>query len=184
MLLASGFGIGAATLYWFSTLNLTAGYWDYFWPQLVQGGGFALLFIPLTTTTMDPIPNETMGNATSIFNLMRNVGGSVGIAVSQTMLARGRQLYTNILGTQVSAYSTVTQERLHQIQGAFAVQGMDSVTATQRAQGVLWLTVQEQAAILTFNDAFRLLGLIFLILVPLGFLMRRPRTGRRRAVSD
>jgi DHA2 family multidrug resistance protein len=80
LLLSSGFGIGALTLYWLSRLDLTAGYWDYFWPQLIQGGGFALIFVPLTTVIMDPISNESMGNATSIFNLMRNVGGSTGIA--------------------------------------------------------------------------------------------------------
>jgi DHA2 family multidrug resistance protein len=184
LLLASGFGICATTLYWFSVLNLNAGYWDYFWPQLVQGASFSLLFVPLTTTTMDPIPNETMGNATSIFNLMRNIGGSAGIAVSQTMLARGSQRHTNILGAHVSAYNTIVQERLRQFQSAFAARGADPVTAAQRAQGALWGTVQQQAAILTFNDSFLFFGVIMLILVPLGFVMRRPRSGRRGPISE
>jgi DHA2 family multidrug resistance protein len=183
-LLALGFGIGAVTLYWFSVLNLRAGYWDYFWPQLIQGASFALLFIPLTTTTMDPISNEAMGNATSIFNLTRNVGGSMGIAVTQTFLSRGRQSQTNILGAHVSIYDTATQERLRQIQSALVSRGNDPVTAAQRAQGFLWAAVQQQAAILTFNNAFRLLGAIFLALVPLGFAMRKPRTERRRMASE
>jgi DHA2 family multidrug resistance protein len=172
------------TLYWFSLLDLTAGYWNYFWPQLIQGFSFALLFIPLTTTTMDPIPNEKMGNATSIFNLMRNIGGSIGIAVTQTFLARGRQEHTNILGAQISAYHTGVQERLRQLQSAFIAGGADPVTAAQRAQGVLWASVQKQAAILTFNDAFRLLGLFFLIVVPLGYVMRRPRSRQSRPASE
>ena len=176
LLLASGFGVGAATLYWFSVLNLNAGYWDYFWPQLIQGGAFACLFVPLTTTTMDPIPNETMGNATSIFNLMRNIGGSIGIAVSQTLLARGRQRHINILGSHVSAFSPQTQEQLRQLQSAFMARGADPVTAAQRAQGALWGTVQQQAAILTFNDCFFLFAVIMLILTPLGYVMRRPRS--------
>jgi DHA2 family multidrug resistance protein len=178
LLLASGFGFGAVTLYWFSIMNLNAGYWDYFWPQLIQGGAFSLLFVPLTTITMDPIPNETMGNATSIFNLMRNVGGSTGIAVSQTMLARGRQRHINILGAHVSAFNPATQERLRQLQSAFAGRGTDPVTAVQRAQGALWGTVQQQAAVLTFNECFFIFGVIMLILAPLGFFMRRPRSGR------
>jgi MFS transporter, DHA2 family, multidrug resistance protein len=184
LLLATGFGVGSLTLYWFSRLNLSAGYWDYFWPQLIQGGAFGLLFVPLTTATMDPIPNETMGNATSIFNLMRNVGGSAGIAVTQTLLDRGRQRHINILGSHVSAYSSFTQERLRQLQSAFVARGADTATAAQRAQGALWGTVQQQAAILSFNDSFLLFGVIMLVLVPLGFVMRRPRSGRRAPVSE
>jgi MFS transporter, DHA2 family, multidrug resistance protein len=183
-LLATGFGVGAVTLIWFSVLNLRSGYWDYFWPQLIQGAGFALLFVPLTTITMDSIGNEAMGNATSIFNLMRNVGGSAGIAVTQTMLARGRQRHINILGANISSYSPLTQQRLSQLQSAFVAQGADPVTAAQRARGALWGTVQQQAAILTFNDSFRLLGIIMLILVPLGYVMRRPRSRPKAPVSE
>jgi MFS transporter, DHA2 family, multidrug resistance protein len=183
-LLASGFGCGALTLFWFARLDLTAGYWEYFWPQLIQGACFALLFVPLTTITMDPISNQAMGNATSIFNLMRNVGGSVGIAVTQTFLSRGRQMHTNILGAHISPYDTVVGERLRQLQSAFLAQGSDPVTAAQRSNGILWAAVQQQSAILTFNDAFRLMGIIFLLLVPLGYLMHRPRSRRRQTPSE
>ena len=182
-LLAIGFGFGGWTLYWFSKLDLTAGYWDYFWPQLIQGACFGLLFVPITTATMDPIPNEKMGNATSIFNLMRNVGGSVGIATTQTLLSRGRQRHINILGSHVSAYDPLVQERMRQIQGTLTARGTDPVTAAQRTNGILWASVQRQAAILTFNDVFRLMALLFVIVAPLSFTMRRPRSGRKRAPS-
>ena len=131
---------------------------------------------------MDPIPNEAMGNATSIFNLMRNVGGSVGIAVSQTLLARGRQRHINILGSHVSAYSAQTQERLRQLQSAFVARGADPVTAAQRAQGALWGTVQQQAAILTFNDCFFLFGVIMLVLTPLSY--RYAKAAQRTQRTD
>jgi DHA2 family multidrug resistance protein len=175
LLMAIGFAAGAGTLLWFSWLDLNAGYWDYFWPQLFQGMGFALLFIPLTTTTMDPIPNEAMGNATSIFNLMRNVGGGVGIAVTQTVMSRERQRHTNILISNVSITDPRVQERLRQLQSAFIGRSSDPATAMRRSHGVLWGMVQQQAAILAFNDAFRLMAVIFFILVPVGFLMRRAR---------
>src|SRR3954463_7800643 len=90
-LLACGFTIAGTTLLWLSRLNLQAGYWDIFWPQLLQGVGLSLLFVPLTTVSMDPIPREKMGYATSLFNLMRNIGGSIGIAMTGTMLARRGQ---------------------------------------------------------------------------------------------
>jgi DHA2 family multidrug resistance protein len=184
LLMACGFATGAVTLYWFSLLDLTAGYWDYFLPQIIQGASFNLLFVPITTATMDPISNEAMGNATSIFNLMRNVGGSTGIAATQTMLARGRQRHTNILGVHVSEYDPLTQERLRQLRSAFAAQGADPVTAAQRARGALWGAVQRQAAILTFNDLFRLLAVLLLVFVPVGFLMRRPRGKPRAPASE
>jgi MFS transporter, DHA2 family, multidrug resistance protein len=183
-LLAIGFSLGAVTLFWFSRLSLSAGYWDYFWPQFIQGVGFSLLFIPLTTATMDPIPNQSMGNATSIFNLMRNIGGAIGIAVTQTMMARGQQAHINILGSHVNPFSPAIQERIRQLQSAFMAQGADPVTAMRRAHGILWATVQQQAAILTFNDVFRIMGVIMLLLVPVAFVMRRPRTKRSMPASE
>ena len=104
-LLSVGLVVGGGTLIFLGTLNLSAGYWDIFWPQLIQGAGMALLFVPLTTVTMDSIPRERMGNATSLFNLMRNIGGSVGIATTGTLLSRHTQATTNMLGANVTIYS-------------------------------------------------------------------------------
>src|SRR5215470_14671028 len=108
-LLTVGLIIGGVTLIWLSWLNLQAGYWDIFWPQLIQGVGMSLLFVPLTTVSMDPIPREKMGNATSLFNLMRNIGGSIGIAVTGTMIARNTQSTTATLGSHVTAFDPRTQ---------------------------------------------------------------------------
>ena len=101
-LLALGLFIGGITMVWLGQLNLNAGYWDIFWPQLLQGAGMALLFVPLTTVSMASIQPQKMGNATSLFNLMRNIGGGVGIAVTGTYLARNRQVVGSMLGENVS----------------------------------------------------------------------------------
>jgi DHA2 family multidrug resistance protein len=101
-LLTIGLVVGGGTLIWLSMLNLQMGYWDIFWPQIIQGGGLSLLFVPLTTVSMDKIPREKMGNATSLFNLMRNIGGSIGIAVTGTMIARQTRVVTGTLGEHVS----------------------------------------------------------------------------------
>jgi sugar phosphate permease len=77
-LLSIGLTGGAITLFMLGSLNLQVGYWDIFWPQFFQGLTMGLIFVPLTTVTMSLIPREEMGNATSLFNLMRNLGGSVG----------------------------------------------------------------------------------------------------------
>src|SRR5262249_15591052 len=111
-LVAIGLVAGAVTLFWLGQLNLNAGYWDVFWPQFFQGLGLSALFVPLTTISMDPIPRERMGNATSLFNLMRNLGGSVGIATTGTLLSRSQQAYTNILGSHVTAFSPEAQHAI------------------------------------------------------------------------
>ncbi len=170
--------VGAAiTLFQLSHLNLNAGYWDIFWPQFVQGLALALLFVPLTTATMDPIRREEMGNATSIFNLMRNIGGSMGIAAATTLLARHQQVHINRLGANVNIYSPQAQAAINQLRGVFMSQGNDPATATNRAYGALFGVVQQQASMLSFVDVFHLLGLIFLLVLPALLLMRRPRHG-------
>src|SRR5256886_11615677 len=126
-LLTTGLIVGGGTLIWLSRLNLNAGYWDIFWPQLIQGAGMSMLFVPLTTVTMDPIPRERMGNATSLFNLMRNIGGSIGIATTGTMLSRHAQSTTALLGRNVTSYDPAAQTMLPQLKGAFMAAGADAM---------------------------------------------------------
>jgi DHA2 family multidrug resistance protein len=164
-------------LIWLGQLNLNAGYWDIFWPQFFQGLALSALFVPLTTISMDRIARERMGNATSLFNLMRNLGGSVGIAVTGTMLSRNTQAYVNVYGANVDVYSPATQRAFEAARGGFIASGSDPVTATQRAYGALFGMVQQQASIVSFVGLFRLLGVIFLLLLPLVLLMKRPRGG-------
>ena len=173
-LLGLGIVFTAITLFQLAHLNLDAGYWDVFWPQFLQGLALALLFVPLTTVTMDPIRREEMGNATSIFNLMRNLGGSLGIAGATTILARQQQLHINRLGANVTIYSPQAQAAIARMRSVFEAQGSDPATATNRAYGAIFGQVQQQASMLSFTDVFYLLGVIFLLVIPALFLMRRP----------
>src|SRR5947208_3118591 len=141
-LLTAGLIVGGTALLWLSWLNLQAGYWDIFWPQLIQGVGMSLLCVPLTTIAMDRIPREKMGYATSLFNLMRNIGGSVGIATTGTMLARHSQSTTALLGANVTPYDPASQSMLYQLKAGFLAAGADAVTATNRAYAALLGLVQ------------------------------------------
>ena len=167
--------IGASfTLFQLSQLNLNAGYWDIFWPQLIQGAAVALVFVPLTTATMDPIPKEEMGNATSLFNVLRNVGGSVGIAVSDTFLFRREQIHTARLVGHVNAYNPRAVSMIEGMRSTMTAHGSDTVTALQQAYRAMFGMVERQAAMLSFVDTFRMMGLVFLLLLPLLILMKRP----------
>jgi DHA2 family multidrug resistance protein len=175
-LLALGLVGGALTLRWLGQLNLSAGYWDIFWPQFIQGLSLGLLFVPLTTISMDPIPKEEMGNATSIFNLMRNLGGSMGIAATTTMIARHGQAYTNLLGSHVTPYNPAAQAMVESLRSAFMARGADFVTATQRAHAALFGLVNRQATMLAFVSVFQTLALIFILMLPLVLVMKSPRS--------
>lgn len=168
--------VGAAwTLYSLSLLNLNAGYWDIFWPQFFQGASLAMLFVPLTTATMDPIRKEEMGNATSMFNLMRNIGGSMGIASATTYLFRQQQIQTQLLGAHVTPYNPSAQAMLHGMQGAMTAQGSDPATAARQSYGAVWGLVQQQASMISFVNTFRAMAAVFILVIPLLFLMKRPR---------
>jgi DHA2 family multidrug resistance protein len=176
-LLTVGLIVGGGTMLWLSSVNLNAGYWDIFWPQVVQGAGMSLLFVPLTTIAMDAIPRERMGYATSLFSLMRNIGGSIGIAMTSTMLSRQTQATGVLYSANVTATDSTTQSLFMQLRAAFMASGADIVTATDRAYAALSGMVQRQAAMVSFVGLFQSLGFIFLIVIPLVLLMKRPRAG-------
>ena len=173
-LLGLGFLIGGITLFWLSQLSLQAGYWDIFWPQLIQGAALSLLFVPLTTAAMSSISREKMGNATSLFNLMRNIGGSIGIAVTGTMLVRQQQAVTSQLGSHVNIYDPATQAMFAQMRGGFIAGGADPVTATNRTYAALFGTVWRQASMVSFVSIFQILAFLFLALIPLVLIIKRP----------
>ena len=182
-LLATGLVVGGATMLWMANINLEAGYWDFVWPQVLQGLGLSLLFVPLTTVSMATIAPERMGYATSLFNLMRNIGGSIGIAVTGTLLARRRQAFGSLLGEHVTIFDPTTSQVLAQLKAAFLARTGDAVAATNQAYVVLYGMVQRQAAMVSFVTIFRLLGLLFFVMLPLVLLMRKPQGPRKMSAA-
>jgi DHA2 family multidrug resistance protein len=182
-LLSIGLLVGGGTMVWLSLINLQAGYWDVFWPQIIQGMGMSLLFVPLTTIAMDQIPREKMGYATSMFSLMRNIGGSIGIAMTSTLLSRHTQATTLIYGSNVTALDPTSQTMFAQMRGAFMAAGNDVTTATQRAYAAMYGMVMQQASMVSFVGLFQLLGIVFFAVLPLVLLMKRPRAGTGSAAG-
>ncbi len=173
-MLALGLFVCALTLFQFSALDRSAGYWDFFWPQLEMGLSLGLVFVPLTTITMSLIPKETMGNATSLFNLVRNLGGSIGISAVSTMELRLQQTNTNVLGAHVNALSASTRNMMGMMKGAMESRSGDPVAAAHQARAMVFGLVQREAAMISYNTIFKSLGILFLALLPFIFLMRRP----------
>lgn len=177
-LLAAGLLLTAVAMFRVSFFSLDVGFWDFAWPLVLQGAGLGLIFVPLTTVSNDEVPKERIGNATSIFNLMRNIGASVGISSVETLQFRHMQTHINYLGQHVNETSVRTQQTLAGLRQSFMLKGADAVTATHQAHGALWGRLQQQAAMLAYNDVFRFLGGLFLVMLPLLFLMRKPKGGK------
>jgi DHA2 family multidrug resistance protein len=175
-LLTLGMIVCAMTLFQFSRLNLQAGYWDYFWPQFEMGLALGFLFVPLTTTSMAPIPKETMGNATSLFNLVRNLGGSIGISAVNTMQLRHQQANINVLGRHVNSYDPASRQMLSALQKMFMNRGGDIAAAGHQARETVFRMVEQQASMLAYNTVFRLLAGLFFLMIPFIFLMHRPES--------
>lgn len=171
-LLLVGIGLGAFTMWELSRLNLDAGYWDIFWPQVLQGVALALLFIPLTALTMASIPKEKMGNATSIFNLMRNIGGSFGIALMTTFLTRRTQFHQSTLVAHITPGDFKTQRMITGLQFWFHARGIDNYVAHRKALAAVYGLVQEHATMLAFVESFWVMAVMFLCLLPLLLLLR------------
>ena len=143
----------------------------------------SLMFVPLTTVAMAPIPRERMGNATSLFNLMRNLGGSVGIALTGTLLARHQQAMTALYGAGFTAYDSASREQFARMHAGLVAGGADVSTATNRTYATLFGMLQRQAGMVSFVTLFQLLGLLFLALLPFVLFMRRPQGGAEAPVG-
>jgi DHA2 family multidrug resistance protein len=165
-LLVVGLVLGSITMFQLSGLNLYAGFWDIFWAQVLQGVALAFLFIPLMSLAMSRISPEKMGNATSIFNLMRNIGGSVGIAIMTTFLARRSQIHQNHLVGNIHSGSLETYRLLLGMRAHFITHGADAITASKKSMAAIYGLVQQHAAMLAFVEAFWIMGALFLLMLP------------------
>ncbi|HVO63928.1 MAG TPA: DHA2 family efflux MFS transporter permease subunit [Terriglobales bacterium] len=167
-----GLLFGSFTMFQLSRLNLNAGYWDIFWPQVLQGVALACLFIPLMTLSMSAIAKEQMGNATSIFNLMRNIGGSFGIAIMTTFLTRRTQFHQARLIEKTTYGNLEVRKMLTGLQAFFQSRGADAVTANRKALGAIYGLLQRHASMLSFVEAFWVMTIMFLAMLPFLLLLR------------
>jgi MFS transporter, DHA2 family, multidrug resistance protein len=169
-----GLIIGAVSMFIMQRFSLEAAYRDFVWPRVVLGIGLAMTFVPLTTLTLSTIAKEEMGNATGIYSLLRNVGGSVGIAISATLLQRYSQFYQTILVAHVTPYDRVAQSRVAALTAANVAKGLDSVTAQKTAMAMIYGSIRQQSYMLSYNRIFFIVGIAFLIIIPLLLLLKRP----------
>jgi DHA2 family multidrug resistance protein len=171
-LMAGGFIVLATSVFLLGNINLDVSKESVILPNIVNGLAMGFIFVPLTTTTMGRLANSQMGNASGIYNLMRNTGGSIGISIATTVLARLSQSHQNTLVGHIDPYNPVFQQRFHQLVHGFGKQAA-SPEATQQAYGAIYGMVLKQSMLLAFVDNFRILGYVCLLCVPLVFVFKK-----------
>jgi DHA2 family multidrug resistance protein len=173
LLMAFGFAVLGVSTWMLGQINLEIGISSVVVPNVFNGFAMGFIFVPLTTMTLSRLPRQEIGNATGIFNLIRNIGGSVGIASITTLLVRGAQVHQSYLAADASAGSPVLGGVIRGIQAKLFSQGTDAVTAHQKALGALYRIIQQQAALLAYADNFKLLAILALLCIPLVMLFKR-----------
>ncbi len=160
-----------------SSLNLEASFFQVMMPRLLLGLGLGWMWMPVTTVSLAVVPREKMGYASGLFNLMRNLGGSFGIAVVTTVLSRRAQTHQARLVAHVTPWDLDVQEQLQTMAAAFRAAGSDPFTAERQALGRLYAGIRQQALLLAFLDDFRLIGYLLLAVIPLLVLMKGTKLG-------
>ncbi|MDR9813275.1 MDR family MFS transporter [Rhizobium hidalgonense] len=175
LLIVVGFALFAASN--FMNVHMTGDYASdqLFWPNIVRAIGQALVFTPLSAIATAGIEQENAGSASALFNMMRNLGGAVGIASLQTFLSKREQFHSNILTHSVSVFEEATRDRIARLTGYFMSHGVsDQALAGHKAVVAIAFKIRKQANIMAFSDTFFLLGVALVVALLASLLLKKP----------
>ena len=184
VLVGTGLVISAFSFWDLAHLSSETGIWDILLPQVWQGLGFSLLFVALSTAALSSIRKPKMTAASGLYNVVRQVMGSVGIAISATELTRGRAIFHDRLAEHVTIYGAATQGWLRAATSGMMRRGVDAATASRQALRILDLDVMRQASVLAYNHVLLLVATLFLVSLPLVLLVRGHRDAKVEVVAD
>jgi len=173
--IVAGVAIFALSMWKHAHFTTESGFHDFFWPLIFRGVGLGLIFVPLTNLALADLPMSKIPNGTGLFNLMRQLGGSVGIAVSATLLQRFTAIHRADLAANVTPYAEATRERIAVITQALVARGDIPVIAQTKAIGFLNGIVTREAMMMSFEQLFLLFGTAFVLSLPLLLLMHRSK---------
>ena len=173
--IAAGVGIFALSMWKHAHFTVESGMSDFFWPLIFRGVGLGLIFVPLTNLALADLPMSKIPNGTGLFNLMRQLGGSIGIALSATLLQRFTTIHRADLAANITPYAEATRERLAAITQTLIARGEVPAIAQTKAIGFLNAIVTKQAMMLSFEQLFLLFGMVFVLSLALLPLMHKSR---------
>ncbi|MBV9439398.1 MAG: MFS transporter, partial [Candidatus Eremiobacteraeota bacterium] len=156
-IIALGLALFAVGCWWMGGMTQSSGYWDVFWPRALQGFALGFLFVPLTTATLSEITRERMANATGIYTLVRQLGGSLGIAILVFLQMRYADDAYASLASGVTGANPAVEQYMRQMHGSAAQ---------------LYTMVMQNATVISYDEVLRLCAIVFIASIPLVLLLR------------
>ncbi len=178
LLISAGFVLLALSSFWLGMINLQISVWSIIWPSVLNGVAISFIFVALTTSAMGHLRQDQMGNAAGIYNLMRNLGGSFGIAWVTTIIARRAQVHQALMVGHMTPYDPAYTQQLAAAQQALTANG-GTWLAHQQALGLLYNDLLNQSSLWAFVENFRLFGFLCLVCIPLVLLFKRVQRGQK-----
>jgi len=170
-MLIAGFVCFAIGTYWLTSLTKDWDFWELFWPQVLRGIGLMGAIIPINNIALGTLAPELVKNASGLYNLMRNLGGAVGLAALTTILNDRTDLHLSRLHEAVSWSRQPALEALNSLTERFASYGSDAQLMAIKQLNAI---AHRQGVVMAFADVFLLLTLLFLALAGLALIMKRP----------
>jgi len=179
-LIGIGFlGVGICNL-WLGRVTLDISQWSMFWAITISGFFLGFVFVPLATVAMGRLPDQLINGASGIYNLFRNLGGSVGISIVNTLIARHEQLHRTELAHNVTLQNPAMRGIVEGFQRLMALR-IDPTDALRRAYGLVQVTLDQQAALWSYVDDFRYLAVVCFLTVPIGWFLKKIDRGKHVA---
>ncbi len=176
-LVSIGFFIFFIYSFWgYKLLTPDTGEQDFFWMLIVRGIGLGLLFIPITTLSLSTLKGKEIGEGAAFTGMMRQLGGSFGIAIITTFVSTQSARYSANLSNHLDVNDFDVQQRIAQLKGSFMIKGMTPDVALQSAYKSLELSVLKQATVMSYMDVFLYLGILFLICIPFMLLIKQRKS--------
>ena len=174
ILIGVGFGLFAVSNFMNMYLTIDYAAPQLFWPNIVRALGQAMVMTPLSAVASAGIETENAGSASGLFNMTRNLGGAIGIALLQTLLTKREQFHSNVLVQNVSQFNEATRQRIAELTQYFLTHGVsDAATAKHQAIIAIGRSVRRQATIMAYSDTFVLLGIALIVALGLALVLKK-----------
>lgn len=186
LLLIFGFVVLGSSLFMLGRIDLSIGMASVVWPNILNGFASGFIFVPLTTMAMGRLQKQEIGNAAGIYNLVRNLGGSIGIAVTTALLQRRSQIHQSYMAAHLTPDSPIMGQTASGIAAHLAQSGANPANAHHAALGAIYQLLQQQGSLLAYVDNFRLLGYLSLFCIPVVLFFQgvKRKTGRTIHIEE
>jgi DHA2 family multidrug resistance protein len=187
VMVASGLAVSALSFLMLANMTVDTGFWDLLWPQILQGAGFSLVFVALTTAALASIPKPKITAASGLYNVVRTVFGSLGIAVAASQLSSTAAANHAVLVERAGLTNPTAMAWVAQATQGMMRSGADPYTARLRALRLLDFSITRQSVVLAINHVFVLIAILFVLALPLVVLLRgghAPGEGEHEFIAE